>query len=88
MKIKCLRTVHDHVESPPVGEDAALTGNVAWIGPLYLLEEVACHIMRPFEGFARNDRQQSHTTESVVTLATGDKGGVDNIVEDAKPKRE
>ncbi|OGM48038.1 hypothetical protein ABOM_002821 [Aspergillus bombycis] len=102
MEINCRWTVHDRVESPPLGGDKALTRNVARIGSLYLLEEAAFHIIRPFERFARNDRQQSHAMEgilrllqrlksgevSAVGLTAGDESDVDNIVEDAKPKRE
>ncbi|KAE8365368.1 hypothetical protein BDV27DRAFT_127028 [Aspergillus caelatus] len=103
MKINCHWIIHDRSESPPSCEDTALTGDIVPIGSLYLLEEVAFHIMRPFERFTRNDRQQSHATEGILRLlqrlksgevsggelaAEGNESEVDSMVEDVKPKRE
>ncbi|KAB8272576.1 hypothetical protein BDV30DRAFT_127546 [Aspergillus minisclerotigenes] len=103
MEINCRWTVHNRSESPSLGEGAALTGDVVPIGSLYLLEEVAFHIMRPFERFARNDRQQSHATEGIIRLlqrlnsgevsvdklaTEGDEIDVKSRDEHAKPKRE
>ncbi|KAE8316989.1 hypothetical protein BDV41DRAFT_573490 [Aspergillus transmontanensis] len=43
MEIKCRWTAHDRSESPPLGEGAALKGDVVSIGSLYLLEEVSSY---------------------------------------------
>ncbi|KAE8157591.1 hypothetical protein BDV40DRAFT_277965 [Aspergillus tamarii] len=56
MEINCHWTFHDRYENPPSCESTALTGDSVLLGSLYLLEEVAFHIMRPFESFARNNR--------------------------------
>ncbi|KAE8138231.1 hypothetical protein BDV38DRAFT_244913 [Aspergillus pseudotamarii] len=103
MEINCRWTAYNRSENPPSCESMALTGDIVPIGPVYLLEEVVFHIMRPFERFARNDRQQSHATEGILRLlqrlksgevsddklaAEGVESEVDSMVRDVKPKRE
>lgn len=67
MKIDCRWTIQ--VREVESGKLLLGDGNATEpIEPVYLLEEVFFHIMKPFERWARNDHEKSHATEGILKL--------------------